>query len=416
MASVSRGVDPTQLTSAGLAARADAAAGSPWLDAACALYDWMRAREFRGHDPHDALASPILARLSFGSRWLGVGWTQLGKRTPPVLRAALGVRPSENAKALGLVLAACVRLWRATGDAHWRREGAHHMARLAELGMHGPGTVGWGYPFTWANRDFVAPAGTPSGVATAFVGHALLDAADAWHEPVAAKLAERAARFVHRQLGRVPAGDGFAFSYTPIDTRVVHNANVLAASLLARVAARVETTPPDAAEDFAAAARVAARTTAAAQAPDGSWPYGVGRRNAWIDSFHTSYLLVALDQVRRHLEETSLDSAIDRGVVFWRDAFFHGPAIGLSPYRAYPIDQHAVAHGIVALGALGERVPDARGTAVRLGEWSLGRMRAPDGSFYYRRGAFVLRRARYMRWTQAWMLLALAALADWSMA
>jgi hypothetical protein len=265
--------------------------------------------------------------------------------------------------------------------------------------------VGWGYPFPWANRDFYAPAGTPSGVATAFVAHALLDCAESWGDERAASLAHRGARYLQQRLNRVPLNGGFAFSYTSVDTRVVHNANVLTASLLARVAARIG------AADLANDALRAARATVAAQTNDGSWLYGVGRRNAWIDSFHTSYLLVGLETIRTALDADELEPAIARGVRYWRHAFFNGPAVGFTPRAPFPIDQHAVAHAIIAAHALSPRIADAGALATRLGRWSLAEMRAPDGAFYYRRTARGIDRAKYMRWTQAWMLLALAELA-----
>ncbi|MCP6726312.1 hypothetical protein NL526_30085, partial [Klebsiella pneumoniae] len=55
--------------------------------------------------------------------------------------------------------------------------------------------------------------------------------------PRALDLAIPIARFILKNLNRVPAGDTFCFSYTPLDHYAVHNANVLGASLLIRIAA-----------------------------------------------------------------------------------------------------------------------------------------------------------------------------------
>jgi hypothetical protein len=378
-------------------------------DAAIALYEWMRVRDYRGFDLHDILASRAVTRLTFGSRWLAVAWTQAGKRLPTRTRALMGVRPQQNAKGIGLALAAAVRLSVATGSPRWSSEAAAHRHWLVEHAVRDGDCAGWGYPFPWANRDFFAPAGVPSGVATAFIGHALLDAATAFGDDASAALACDAARFLQRRLRRVPMDGAFAFSYTPLDTRVVHNANVLAASLLARVGERTGD------ETMLSDARTAAGASARAQAADGSWPYGAGRRNAWIDSMHTSYVLVGLDQVRIATGATELDDAIAHGVSFWRKAFFHSPAVGFSPGRPFPVDLHAVAHSIVALRALADRIRGARQEAERLACWCLAEMRDEDGSFYYRmRAPGVIDRTRYMRWTQAWMLLALAEVAAWS--
>ncbi|HEX6938351.1 MAG TPA: hypothetical protein VF158_02990 [Longimicrobiales bacterium] len=377
-----------------------------WLRAALSLDDWMRARDYAGYDPHDLLASPLVRALCFGSRWLAVAWTQLGKRSRVQLRPLLGVRPARNAKGIGLVVAAHVRLYEATADARHRETARRLVDWLRGAATTGADGAGWGYPFPWANRDFYAPAGTPSSVVTAFVGHALLDAADAFGWDDARDLAHRGAAFVQRALNRIPGPDGtFCFSYTPLDRRGVHNASLLAASLLARVAAL----HGDAglADDALRAARFSAR----AQRPDGSWPYGLGARNAWVDSFHTGYVLVALRDIGAALGTDEFDAVVDAGLAYWRSAFLGGPAVGFHAGAPYPIDAHAVAHAMLMLLALREREPEALATARRLAGWSVREMRDARGYFYYVRRRRGVNRLPYMRWVQAWMLRALSEMA-----
>jgi polysaccharide biosynthesis protein VpsJ len=381
-------------------------AGGRWAAAAAALHEWMWARGYAGHDPQDTLASPIAGRLTFGSRWLGVAWIQLGQRAPVDLRQLLRVPALRNAKGAGLTLAACTRLAMSTTPQAWRARAAELVDWLVRDAVPGAHGAGWGYPFPWANRDFFAPAGTPNSVATAYVVHALLDAGDALGDARCGPLACAGARWIATSLQRIPgSGDTFAFSYTPIDRRVVHNASLLAASAMSRALRDDPAVQRD--------AYAAARYTAAAQRPDGSWPYGAGRRNAWVDSFHTGYLLVALDAIARSLGTSEWDDVLERGIAYWQRAFFIGEAVGLRPFRPHPVEMHAVAHAIVALRALRNRAAAAHATAQRLGEWALATMRARDGSFFHRHNGRTVDRRRYMRWTQAWMLLALAELAMW---
>lgn len=396
------------MTRATWPAAVDAGRGR-WLDAALTLDRWMRSRDYAGHDPHDLLSSPVARRLCFGSRWLAVAWTQLGKRSPWQLRPLLRVPPARNPKGIGLVVAAHVRLAEATGDAR-HRDAARRLADWLDASVAAgyPG-AGWGYPFPWANRDFFAPAGTPSSVVTAFVGHALLDAAEAfgWEE-LRARVGA-AGEFIRRALNRTPGpADSFCFSYTPLDRRCVHNANLLAASLLARLAAGAGGAGD---AGLAGDALRATRFSAAAQREDGSWPYGLGARNGWVDSFHTGYTLVALHEIGAALGTDEFAGAVDRGIRFWREAFFGGPAVGFVADEPYPVDMHAVAHAILTLVRLRARIPDALPAAKSLAEWSLREMRDPSGYFYYLRRRAFRNRLPYMRWVQAWMLLALAELA-----
>lgn len=376
-----------------------------WLEAALALEAWMRARDFAGYDPHDLLGSPLVRRLTLGSRWLAVAWTQLGKRSPVQLRPLLGVRPTRNAKALGLALSSYARLDAVTGDPALRDRAAGLVAELERMAVRTAGGAGWGYPFPWANRSFMAPAGTPSSVVTAFVAAGLLDASDRFGDERAERLAREAGTFLRRGLRRIPGPDGtFAFSYTPLDERVVHNASVLAGATLARLGARGDAA---AAED----ALTAGRFTVRAQRRDGSWPYGAASRDGWVDGFHTGYTLVALREIGRALETDELEPAVRAGLDYWRRTFLGGPAVRSRPGADLPVDLHGVAHAILTLLTFRGELPGAAADAERLAEWSVREMRSKEGYFYYMRGRRGVNRLAYMRWVQAWMLRALAELA-----
>ncbi len=374
----------------------------PFLDAAVALAAWMDARGHEGYDPYDALASPVLRALSLGSRWLGVAWTQVLRRAPLQVRPLLGVPRHVNPKGLALALRARLRLAEATGDGAHLDEAEALRDRLLTLQAK---AGGWGYPFPWANRDFRAPAGAPSSVVTAFVGDSLLDLRTAGRavpdEPLLA-----AGHFIVEGLQRIEGpGDSFCFSYTPVDRRAVHNANTLAGALLARLSVAVDR------PEWQEPATRALSYTLVSQRDDGSWSYGASPRNRWVDPYHTGFILLALVRAGRALGSGAYDDAVDAGFAFWRDAFLGGPAVGPRPGQAYPVELHAVAQGIGTLLGLRGRWDGAVEQAERLGRWCLEHMRASDGHFHYMRHPLWTNRVAYMRWTQAWMLRALAELA-----
>jgi hypothetical protein len=407
-------------------------ANGRWLAAALRLDEWMRQRDYAGYDPHDLLSAAPVRALTFGNRLLGVAWTQLGKRSPVQFRPLVGVPRVRNAKGIGLVLAAHTRLFEATGDHAYAESAASFVGWLGRSAWTDGESVGWGYPFPWSNRSFNAPAGTPASVPTAFIAHALLDAAERlppqpW-SAAAAGLAVGAGHFLSSRLNRVPGDDGaFSFSYTPLDHRAVHNANLLTASVLARLAAVEGAGAAGAGPGAEVLARWtddvvrATRFTLGAQRADGSWPYGTGGADGWVDSFHTSYMLVSLQQIATGLQTAgghdvrdivpAIEEALEGGLQYWRSSFFDGPAIGFHPHRPWPVDVHAVAHAVLTFVELEGRMPDGIPEARRLAEWCLTEMQDPDGYFYYQKHRFYRNRLAYMRWTQAWMLLALARLA-----
>jgi hypothetical protein len=388
------------------------AAASQRLDA------WIEQEAFKGWDPFDALNSPLLKRLAFGRRRLGQIWVQALKRAPINLRPWLGAPKTYNPKGMGLFLASYWRQYLLSGDpgqlgrakffAGWLKQHANQPAAL------GGSPLGWGYPFDWPNRGFLAPAGTPTIVNTAFIGLAFMDLVDLdrptgehfWgDEPL--QVARCACEFILRQLNVIhPAEGELCFSYTPLDARYIHNANLLGAWLLARVAAHTGEA------DLQTTALAAARYTARRQRADGAWLYGEGARDGWVDNFHTGYVLVALKRLGSLLQTEAFEPAIEQGYYFWKTHFFDlGGAPKYYPDRLYPIDSHCAAQAVLTFLEFADRDPQARQQATRVATWAARQMQAPQGFFYYQRHAWYTNRIPYMRWSQAWMQRAFAELA-----
>ena len=104
-------------------------------------------------------------------------------------------------------------------------------------------------------------------------------------------------------------------------------------------------------------------------------------------------------------------SSIQRGDEFWRAHFFL--ADGWPKYfhdRRYPADAHAAGAAIVALVELRAHTDGALALAQLIARWSIAHLRDRRGFFYYQRRRTYTVRTPYMRWTQAWMLYALARL------
>lgn len=389
------------------------------LDPAAAQLDaWIEREALRGWDPYDALNSPLLKRLTFGNRRLGQGWVQLLKRSPVNLRPLLGVPKGYNPKGLGLFLASYWRKYLLSGEPHDQNQArfcAEWLCANQAPGYHG---ACWGYNFDWPNRGFFAPAGTPTVVNTAFIGLAFVDLATLRAVPGAAapggawagsalQIARGACEFILRDLHRAqPEPDELCFSYTPVDQRYVHNANVLGASLLAEVAALTGE------RELAETALRAARYTARRQAPDGSWKYGEWEADGWIDNFHTGFVLVALQRLSRALATDAFADALARGYHYWKTRFF---LPDLTPKyfhnQVYPIDTHSVAQAVLTCLAFADHDPEATDRAIALADWGVRHLQDPAGYFHYQIHPHYRIKGPYMRWSQAWMQRALIELA-----
>jgi hypothetical protein len=376
---------------------------------------WVEQENFSGWEPHDALNSSFVRGLTFGCRPLGILWLQLIKKCPVNLRPVLGVPKGINPKAMGLFLATYWRKFLMTGDFNYI-ERVQEFAGWLEANSS-PGYSGkcWGYNFDWPNRNFFAPAGTPTIVNTAFNAMAFLDLVtlrgaherDIVRNIPALAVAQSACEFILHDLNQFKPGPGeLCFSYSPLDKRWVHNANLLGACLLAQVAAQTgERRLKD-------AALAAARFSARRQHADGSWDYGENAGDGWVDNFHTGFVLVSLRRISRALETDEFLKNIDKGYSFWRTKMFLRD--GIPKYYAqktYPLDAHCVAQAILTFLEFGETDPDAFAAADALALWAIQHLQdASAGFFHYQIHKFYRIRIPYIRWSQAWMQRALTEL------
>jgi hypothetical protein len=155
----------------------------------------------------------------------------------------------------------------------------------------------------------------------------------------------------------------------------------------------------------------AARFSLARQRLDGSWPYGEGPKQTWVDSFHTGYNLLALREIGRHLELPGLSEAVRRGYDFYRRHFFRDDgAVRYFHDRTYPVDSHAVGHALLTLAEFAREDPTALPQAARCFAWAMANLRSSRGHFFYQSRPWFKNRISYMRWSQAWMLVGLVGL------
>jgi hypothetical protein len=358
-----------------------------------------------GYDPYDALNSRILQKLPFlDSKWVRLSLIQGLKRSPLNLRPLLLVPKTHNPKALALFLSALVRLSRARII---ENENALNKVAdlLLELRTRDTPYTCWGYSFDWQTRTKLVPRGSPNIICTTFAGNALLDVYEKDGSSSYRDSALKAAQFILERLYSSD-GEGFAcFNYTPLEPTQVHNANLLGAALLCRVSNYTGK------RKFLIPALEAARFSADKQNKDGSWYYGEREQPSqkWIDNFHTGFNLCALRDIGRFGHTDEFEPNVIRGLQYYRTNFFEPDgAPRYFPGRRYPIDIHSASQSIITLLALNDLNPDNVNLAQKVLCWTTENMWDERGYFYYQQHRFWKNCIPYMRWGQAWMLLALA--------
>ena len=376
-------------------------------DSIISLVDYCRRSDWAGFDPYDALNSTLFARTPLSrSRIARIVLTQSMKRLPINIRPLLQIRRAQNPKAIALFLMAVGKLG-ACGAIEADALVPELIDRLKSLRAQNTAYWCWGYSFPWQTRSELVPRWAPNIVCTTFVANALLDVYEATSNSACLDIARSACDYLLDELywtdGNAEAG--FAYPVPGVKSRV-HNANFLGAAVLCRVYRYCGDTR------LLHSALKVARYSASRQRGDGSWDYGELSTQRWVDNFHTGYNLCALRSISQYIETAEFDACLSRGFSFYRAHFFTSD--GAPKYfhdRIYPIDIHSSAQSIITLLTLRDLGEGSAAAALGVYDWTMRHMWDSRGYFYYQALPYMTNKIPYIRWSQAWMLLALATIA-----
>ena len=378
------------------------------LDVVSKLLAYCRANDWAGYDPYDALNSGLFNSLPLSNtRFCRLMLTQVLKRSPINLRSLLRVERTQNPKGLALFLKAVLKLRKLAilRDDSLARE---LIARIIALRSTGTKYWVWGYSFPWQTRTVLVPRGAPNLVCTVFVANALLDYFEARGDSELLEISLSAGDYLVDNLFYTEGDSVASFSYPLPDSKAkVHNANLLAGALLSRLYHHSGD------ERFIGPALEATRYSVDKQKNDGSWDHGELPTQSWIDNFHTGYNLSALRTIQRYAGVSEFDSNIQTGFDFYRKHFFREDgAVRYFHNSTYPIDVHCIAQSLLTLLEFQHLYPSNVALVQSVYNWTMKNLWDERGFFYYRVLRTVKIRTPYMRWSQAWMLLALMTLLD----
>jgi hypothetical protein len=367
------------------------------------LLGYCQQNNWSGFDPFDGLNSRIFRAIPLVQNNIGrLVFIQAMKRSPLNFRPILLVPKEENPKGLAVSCSALLMLSK-TGFINEDGPILHLLKRLVALRSKDTPYFCWGYNFDWQSRMLFLPKFTPNIICTTFAGNALLDAYDKFGDSAYLDMAVSAGFFLLDGLNITRTDDEICFSYTPLDHGQVHNANLLGAAFLARLYSLTQE------KKFLEPAKSAVQYSIRRQKESGAWLYGEGKTQRWIDNFHTGYNLVALKRFSEFTGTSDIGGNIRKGFTFYKENLFTPD--GLVKYyhnKLYPIDIHAIAQSIMTL----VEFKDIDGTNIELAKhiciWAIQSMQSKTGFFYYQKKRFYRNRISYMRWSQAWMLLALS--------
>jgi len=357
---------------------------------------------FKGIDPFDGLNSPLINKTFLGrSRFIRLAWVQFFKRSFINFRPIAGIARRENPQALALFLSAYCKIYSFEASKEVLNSINFLARRIISLEQKGWSGACWSYPFPWQARAFYQSAETPLIIPTAYCFNALLDAYEITKNNDYKNVALTVADFIIHDLNRTGNDELFTFSYSPDDNSVVYNASLMSSQVLSRCFFYTKK------EEFRLLAGQSVKCCVESQQADGSWTYGDKTYHNWIDSFHSGYNLICLQDYMNYCEDSAVQGSITLGFKYYISAFFDSQ--GFSWYynkKKYPLDLNNSAQLIVTLFKLDSfaKYKDLTESVLNL---TINKMQSTKGWFYYQKHKLYLNKIIYLRWSNAWMFYAL---------
>lgn len=367
---------------------------------------YIEGQDFKGYDPYDTLTS-FLPLKAFGKFPAAVA-TQIQKRNPINIRPLLGIRKDYNPKGIGLLLHAYVRMQELFPQSDYSNQIGFLFNWLLENASKEFSGPCWGYNFGWASPEKYLHPHAPTVVATAFIAQGLHAYYLFSGNEKAKDLLCDIAPFILKDVPVTHFKEGICYSYSPFMEDCCYNASLLAAETLARI---YSITKENTLKEMACKA---VDFVVSKQHADGHWEYKLdpvtGLERHQVD-FHQGYILDSIQFIGRFTGDVHADwiEARKKGLRFYmkQQFFSDGRSLWRLP-KEYPVEIHNQSQGIISLSRSANDVDEGLDFAGVIAAWTIREMQdSKKGYFYYRKLKYYTNKLSYMRWSNAWMLLAL---------
>jgi rhamnogalacturonyl hydrolase YesR len=376
------------------------------------LEGYVRENKFSGYDPYDGLNSEKLFKIN--NKLIKLFLTQFFVYSPIDFRQLFDIKSDKNPKAIGLFLSTYCKLYQ---SGFIKKEDFEDItSKLVDylLKHNSKGYSGycWGFNFNWYDISRFSKKWLPTIVVTSYIGNSFLDLYKITKKEKYLKIADSICRFILDDLNITKTDKGICFSYTPIDKHIVHNANCLGAAFLSRA---YSVTQAGKLLDYS---KKAFDFSISCQKDDGSWGYSIDpvtqKERNQID-FHQGFILDSLIDFIEYAGENNkkYKHSLIKGSEFYITQQFEN--FGRSKWRLplrYPVDIHHQAQGIITYSKIYtvEKKEKYLEFAKIIAKWTIENMQDEKGYFYCQKWPFFTNKIPYMRWGQAWMMLALSTL------
>ncbi|OPY53026.1 MAG: hypothetical protein A4E48_00874 [Methanosaeta sp. PtaU1.Bin060] len=377
------------------------------------LFNWVKKEGYYGWDPYDALHGLITTKMCMGNPYLEMMLIQIGRISPINMRPILKIQKGIDLKGCALFARAYAEMCKTVRNKIYLTELCKMISFLNDNSLKDKyGYECWSshyFPYTGVDKSRLTPS-TPDVIGTSQSIIALVEGYMITGDEHAKNAALDAWNFLSDKFIESKTNKIFIKYTLGNDNRITINASAQgleAGCYILKLHQDRQTKN---------ICQKLSRFLVSMQGDDGSWKYSIyddGRVRNQLD-FHQGFILDALvDYLKYADSKAELASCIENGIRIYKEKMFLRDGRSYYRYPAkYPIDIHNQAQGIITFAKYSVLDPQYSDFANQIAKWTITNMQDRSGYFYYHKWPLIANKIPYMRWSQAWMMLALATLME----
>lgn len=378
-----------------------------------ALDKYVSNERWKGYDPYDGLNSSFTESIGHNSKWFRIFIIQTNRRSPINFRPIIGIKKGIDKKGSGLFSTAYTSLYCNLNENQYIQKSERILKQLKKKSLKNKyGHHCWsGHYFKFQSLSEYLEPDVPDIITTVTNGIAYLDHYKATKKKESIYISKDAGDFIIQKLPVFSKKAKF-FKYTPDSPKnlIIYNASTHGIMLLCKLFGVTGN------NKYKKISTDILDFIISKQNQDGSWDYSEkdGEIRKQID-FHQGFILDSIYEYVHNIkpENDKYEKSLRKGADFYLKHQFLPD--GQAKYRypqIWPIDSHNLAQGIITFSKLSEYDKKYEKFARTITNWTINNMFDKKGYFYYQKGKVFTNRIPYMRWSQAWMMLALATLLE----
>lgn len=368
------------------------------------LENWLKLNNYKAYDPFEGLNSNIRF-LTFERVFLRQVLVQLFRRCPFNIRPLFGIKPTQSSKGLAYLIKGYLELYEDTNDESYKKIAIDFLDKLKNLSCEGYSGYSWGNHFDYQTRGYFLKKNNPTLVWTSLCGRAFFEAFEILKDISYKDIVIGACEFVINNINRYGDERSACLSYVTHTKNLIHNANLLGASLLALGYKLTGN------KNYFDVATSSVRYSVMHQHEDGSWYYGQESKYHWIDNWHTAYNLDAIKIYTDATENYEFNENLKKGFDFYfRNFFLENGQPKYYYNKPGVVDIQCCSQSIETLVRFKQFHPESLNVAKKVAGWTIKNMQDKDGHFYYRKGRVFTNKVPMFHWGQATMFYALVKL------